>query len=458
MMKGRKITVGQGLVMALFFLVFLDLLLALNYHAKKLVTNEEEQFEEDASIIDVEGTMPTTKAMIIIKDNANNHGREEQYLNNTKVLELMKHKFKIEKGVRSLWYDMRDRLVAMRTANAFDDMDGLVSSLSQWQKSILVQVQNLQELDADWESNTTKEMSELLQNKLHQLQNPSDCASARKIFCSSDNGNPCGFGCLTHHLLHCFIVAYWTNRTLVVDTKGWNYSWTSEEGKKGWEAAFLPVSDTCTTAEGAVEWSQDHKNHQVVSLPERNRMDPKPSFLTQPIPREFADKLFTFHEDPFAWFAGHLLSYLMRPNEELKTYISTKKKSMGITKPYVGIHVRRTDKLISEAKNHSLDEYMVHVEHWYQLYGNVDKKRVFIATDDPGVFKEAREKYTGYEIYGDENAMQSAQLKSRYSLNSLLGIIYDVFVLAESDFVVCTFSSNVSDVQLFLESNAQHQS
>ena len=62
----------------------------------------------------------------------------------------------IEKGVRSLWYDMRDRLVAMRTANAFDDMDGLVSSLSQWQKSILVQVQNLQELDADWESNTTK--------------------------------------------------------------------------------------------------------------------------------------------------------------------------------------------------------------------------------------------------------------------------------------------------------------
>jgi hypothetical protein len=95
MMKGRKITVGQGLVMALFFLVFLDLLLALNYHAKKLVTNEEEQFEEDASIIDVEGTMPTTKAMIIIKDNANNHGREEQYLNNTKVLELMKHKFKV---------------------------------------------------------------------------------------------------------------------------------------------------------------------------------------------------------------------------------------------------------------------------------------------------------------------------------------------------------------------------
>ena len=60
--------------------------------------------------------------------------------------------------------------------------------------------------------------------------------------------------------------------------------------------------------------------------------------------------------------------------------------------------MRRTDKLISEAKNHSLDEYMVHVEHWYQLYGNVDKKRVFIATDDPGVFKEAREKLVFLEI------------------------------------------------------------
>ena len=57
--------------------------------------------------------------------------------------------------------------------------------------------------------------------------------------------------------------------------------------------------------------------------------------------------------------------------------------------------MRRTDKLLLEAKKHSLEEYMIHVENWYQSYGKdykVDKKRVFIATDDPSVIKEARDK------------------------------------------------------------------
>ena len=59
------------------------------------------------------------------------------------------------------------------------------------------------------------------------------------------------------------------------------------------------------------------------------------------------------------------------------------------------VQVRRTDKINTEAAFHSIDEYMVHVEEWYHLYGmnhKLDKKRVFIATDDPGVIKEARTK------------------------------------------------------------------
>ena len=48
-------------------------------------------------------------------------------------------------------------------------------------------------------------------------------------------------------------------------------------------------------------------------------------------------------------------------------------------------------------------------------------------------------------MYADEQAVQSAQnLRTRFSINSLFGMIYDLHVLAESDFVVCTFSSNVS--------------
>ena len=65
-------------------------------------------------------------------------------------------------------------------------------------------------------------------------------------------------------------------------------------------------------------------------------MSPKPIYLPQSVPREFADRIFAFHEKPFVWFAGQFLSYLMRPNNEVKEFISNKKKSLGITKPYVG--------------------------------------------------------------------------------------------------------------------------
>lgn len=59
------------------------------------------------------------------------------------------------------------------------------------------------------------------------------------------------------------------------------------------------------------------------------------------------------------------------------------------------IHVRRTDKINSEAALHTIDEYMIHVEEYYQKMKRTSKvpvKRVFIATDEPAVVAEAKKK------------------------------------------------------------------
>ena len=59
------------------------------------------------------------------------------------------------------------------------------------------------------------------------------------------------------------------------------------------------------------------------------------------------------------------------------------------------VHVRRTDKINSEAAFHSIDEYMVHVEEWYEQLSvtqSVEQKRIFIATDEPSVITEAKNK------------------------------------------------------------------
>lgn len=59
------------------------------------------------------------------------------------------------------------------------------------------------------------------------------------------------------------------------------------------------------------------------------------------------------------------------------------------------VHVRRTDKVGTEAAFHPIEEYMVHVEEHFQLLTRrmqVDKKRVYLATDDPSLLKEAKTK------------------------------------------------------------------
>lgn len=59
------------------------------------------------------------------------------------------------------------------------------------------------------------------------------------------------------------------------------------------------------------------------------------------------------------------------------------------------VQVRRTDKINTEAAFHSIEEYMYWVELYYKQRSKkekIDKKRVFLATDDPTVLPEAEKK------------------------------------------------------------------
>lgn len=59
------------------------------------------------------------------------------------------------------------------------------------------------------------------------------------------------------------------------------------------------------------------------------------------------------------------------------------------------VHIRRTDKIGTEAAFHSVDEYMKKVEAYYEqlaLSQDVPVKRVYLASDDPKVFIDVRSK------------------------------------------------------------------
>ena len=91
-----------------------------------------------------------------------------------------------------------------------------------------------------WRERMSTELSQLMQKRLHLLQNPKRCHRAKKLLCRISK--PCGFGCQIHHVAYCFIFAYATERMLVLDSGGWRYS-----GK--WEDVFQPLSNSCNYSE-----------------------------------------------------------------------------------------------------------------------------------------------------------------------------------------------------------------
>ncbi|CAI6346690.1 unnamed protein product [Macrosiphum euphorbiae] len=91
---------------------------------------------------------------------------------------------------------------------------------------------------------------------------------------------------------------------------------------------------------------------------------------------------------------------------------------------------------------------MYHVEEYYklkELNGEYDTKRIYLATDEPTLFDEARLKYPEYDIIGDPEISKSAgSLQKRELDDSIMNIITDIYFLSHHcDYLVCTFSSNV---------------
>jgi glycoprotein 6-alpha-L-fucosyltransferase len=75
------------------------------------------------------------------------------------------------------------------------------------------------------------------------------------------------------------------------------------------------------------------------------------------------------------------------------------------------------------------------------------QRTVYIATDEPSLFEEAKTKYPHYTFLGDPNIASLAKNTSaRKSDTALKSLLTDMHFLSRSDFIVCTFSSNVCRV------------
>jgi len=326
----------------------------------------------------------------------------------------------------------------------------VLQMLKEQTMSMRLDVEDLSAIKNPWRQREADKLHKLVEERIKHIQHPTSCSSSKRLVCKLNKG--CGFGCQIHHLLYCFLISYGTRRTLIIDSERWRYS------KEGWDSVFLPVSETCTSVSGATvePWrgEESSSNSLVVSLPIVDGLPNRPPYMPLAIPDELYDRLLRLHGNPPVWWIGQFIRYLWRPQPWLKQELMETEAKIDFKSPIVGIQVRRTDKVGTEAALHDIDEYMKHVDDWYHVYETRLMKeqrkipeshvrRVYLATDDSSVLPEAREKYPNYLFFGDTTISESAQLKSRYTKSSLVGVIKDIELLSNCDYIVCTFSSQV---------------
>ncbi|XP_076810540.1 alpha-(1,6)-fucosyltransferase-like [Clavelina lepadiformis] len=288
-----------------------------------------------------------------------------------------------------------------------------------------------------------------VQKRIHKLQNPSDCKTAKKLVCKIPY---CGFGCQHHHIGNCLLAALGTNRVMLVDYSSVPYP--------GIQKVFLPLSDTCSMEDlpkQVDEWKGDlqenYEDIQVVRLDLTHEGSPNTHFQGLTVPKFLEEKVEFLHDDPNMWWIGQIMGYLLRPNPWISVRVQQIKRKRNLNHPYVSIHVRRTDKLVKEARKFEIEEYMDPVVAWYDSQvGNASNytRRVYVASDDlASVIPDARNKYPNYDfVYNavdDKKLLKDMKqtVESRQTGDELVALACDLMILSQSDYFVGTYSSNV---------------
>ncbi|XP_054166656.1 alpha-(1,6)-fucosyltransferase-like [Oppia nitens] len=369
--------------------------------------------------------------------------RESSMINVTKPNTQYELAFRrIRQNTDELWHFLRKRV-----PNKY------MSFIDELRYNMYYDLNVIADRDNHWRRNERKNLSDYVQKAIYRLQNPRDCDKAKKLIC--DLNKYCGFGCQIHHLAHCFVAAMALNRTLIAETSGWR---TASVNKNVWNKLFQPFSQTCSSPDGhnRTDWGSGDQldTYQVLYYPIIDYISPIPEFLPLVIPEQIADVVIRQSGEPFIWFIGQVLNYIMRPSNKMTEYLHKFKRDNSIAHPIVGLHVRRTDKIGTEAKMHSLDEYMYFVDDYYNKLDvrnarkGVDKKverLVYLATDEPEVWKKEIMPYkeSGYVFKGDVRLSETADPSQRHEFESLHNVVVDILLLSQCDFIVCTFSSQI---------------
>ncbi|XP_052777987.1 alpha-(1,6)-fucosyltransferase-like [Mya arenaria] len=260
----------------------------------------------------------------------------------------------------------------------------------------MLEEQIRQQTGNEWKKKMSRELQSEVQYNLNQYKESPRCNSSRILTCQ--HVFLTSLGSFIHRTLSCLVAALSLQRALVMDAK---------------DPKFIPTNwESYMNLKHRQQWPCSMSNSMVINNEkdiatyasfQELTMHAKGHSITNPmeIPNHLASKLFSFNKHPSAWWIGVMAEYIMLGNDKLSRIFQDAVQTMPFTSPVVGVHVRRTDKIGTEAKFHALEEYMRHVADWYSAYeavhGRVERK-VYLASDNVEVLSEAEQKFVKIQI------------------------------------------------------------
>ena len=250
--------------------------------------------------------------------------------------EFLTTRRRAEKELKEIWYFVSAEVSKVNKIvpdkHVKSKLREMVQTVADMHHALSLNFEKLKTMDGqkEWVEKEHKELTDLVQRRLHYLQHPKDCNSAKKLMCQINKG--CGYGCQVHHLMYCFIVAYGLQRTLIIDSVGWRYS------AKGWNGIFKPVSESCTTYQGHVaSWSGAASTREKnILMPIVDSLYPRPPYMPLAVPKDLAGRIQRIHSHPFVWWIGQFAKYLFRYAPMVQEEFDKKRTLLGFKKPIVG--------------------------------------------------------------------------------------------------------------------------
>lgn len=141
-------------------------------------------------------------------------------------------------------------------------------------------------------------------------------------------------------------------------------------------------------------------------------------------------------------------------NNNTKDYLGKRKDILEIPDNYIGVHIRRGDKITSkEMQEIRLDKYVKAIINYKSISSNV-----FIATDDTSIINDIKEKLYphGFNIFFNRQNHSTGFNEAIFNKASkqarreeTINVLFDMDVLIHSNFFIGTYTSNLSRVVPF---------